>query len=85
MLNPMPQRRKLGQFRKFSPFFPPTFSTAKNTDSLFCAISLDFEVANTTVTGITIQFFRLFERSKDYTPYKWVRCITYSNSYVCRV
>lgn len=48
-------------------------------------VSIDFEVSNTTVTGITIKFLRIFERSKDYTPYKWVRCITYSNSYVCRV
>ena len=84
MLSPMPQRRKWGQSRNLLAFLLPIFVDSGSNFFIYF-YSLDFEVANTTVTGITIQFFRLFERSKDYTPYKWVRCITYSNSYVCRV
>jgi len=48
-------------------------------------VSIDFEVANLTSTGISINFLKVYERSKSYTPYRWVRLITYSNSYVCRV
>jgi len=48
-------------------------------------VSIDFEVANLTSTGISISFLKVYERSKSYTPYRWVRLITYSNSYVCRV
>jgi len=50
------------------------------------SVSLDFEIPMYICSGMTIRFLRVFERGKaSYTPYRWVRYITHSDSYVFRV
>jgi AP-4 complex subunit mu-1 len=48
-------------------------------------ISLVFEVPQHNVTGLAIKALRIEERSQSYNPQRWVRNITQSNSYVCRM
>ena len=55
------------------------------TRGFACFFSLGFEIANYSTSGILIKFLKVTERSKTYTPQRWVRYITHSNSYVCRL
>jgi len=49
-------------------------------------ISLDFEIPMYNCSDVQIRYLRVIERnSKGYMPYRWVRYITHSNSYVCRL
>lgn len=49
-------------------------------------ISLDFEIPMFICSGLNIRFLRVFEQGKaSYTPFRWVRYITHSDSYVFRV
>lgn len=48
-------------------------------------VSMVFEVPMHNVTGLTIKFLRLEERSQTYNPQRWVRNITQGGSYVARI
>jgi|Transcript_14990 AP-4 complex subunit mu-1 len=47
-------------------------------------ISLTFEIPMYNVTNLQVKYLRIAEHSKFYNPYRWVRYITRSSSYVCR-
>jgi len=48
-------------------------------------ISLEFEVPMYVCSGLAIRFLRVLERGRNYVPFRWVRYITHSDSYVFRV
>lgn len=48
-------------------------------------VTMGFEVPQHNVTGISIRFLKLEERSQTYNPQRWVRNITQAASYVTRV
>lgn len=48
-------------------------------------ISLTFEIPMFNVSGLQIKYLRIEGKDKDYNPYRWVRYVTQSSSYVCRV
>ena len=37
-----------------------------------------------TCSGLAIRFLRVFERGRNYVPFRWVRYITHTDSYVFR-
>lgn len=47
-------------------------------------ISMEFEVPMYVCSGLNIRFLRVTERGRNYVPFRWVRYITHSNSYVFR-
>jgi AP-4 complex subunit mu-1 len=48
-------------------------------------ITLTFDIPMYNVSGLQVRYLRILETSKAYNPYRWVRYITKSSSYVCRV
>ena len=48
-------------------------------------ISLDFEVPEYVCSGLSIRSLRVTERGKNFVPFRWVRYITHSDSYVFRL
>ena len=46
-------------------FLPPAFP------------SMEFEVPMYVCSGLTIKYLRVFERGRDYVPFRWVRYITH--------
>ena len=48
-------------------------------------VNLGFEVPMYSCTGLQVRFLQFLNRPKGYNPYRWVRYVTYSNSYVTRV
>ena len=49
-------------------------------------ISLDFEIPMYLCSGLQIKSLRVFEKGQlAMTPYRWVRYITHSDSYVFRL
>ncbi|KAL0476885.1 AP-4 complex subunit mu-1 [Acrasis kona] len=48
-------------------------------------ISMKFEIPMHNVSGLNVRFLKIEEKSKDYSPARWVRYIAQANSYVCRV
>jgi len=48
-------------------------------------IAMNFEVPMFNASGLNIRFLKITERSKSYNPHRWVRYVTRSNSYVCRL
>jgi len=48
-------------------------------------ISMNFEIPMYHCSNINIRFMKVSEAEPGVTPYRWVRYITQSNSYVCRV
>jgi len=48
-------------------------------------ISVDFDVPMFNCSNIQIRFLRVMERGKSYQPHRWIRYITLSKSYVCRL
>jgi len=47
-------------------------------------ISLQFEVPMFNPSGLQVRYLRILE-NKGYNPYRWVRYVTRSQSYVCRL
>ena len=37
------------------------------------------------VSNLAVRYLRIAEQGKAYNPYRWVRYVTQSNSYVCRI
>ncbi len=48
-------------------------------------ISLGFEIPMYNVSHLQVRYLRISETHKSYNPYRWVRYITQSSSYVCRL
>ena len=47
-------------------------------------VSLTFEIPMYNVSNLQVKYLRIAEQSKAYHPYRWVRYVTRSSSYVCR-
>jgi AP-4 complex subunit mu-1 len=48
-------------------------------------ISMAFEIPMYSVSNLQVRYLRISETHKSYNPYRWVRYITQSSSYVCRM
>ena len=48
-------------------------------------ISMGFEIPMYNVSNLNVRYLRISETHKSYNPYRWVRYITQSSSYVCRL
>jgi len=47
-------------------------------------ISMQFEIPMYNPSGVQVRYLRILE-NKSYNPYRWVRYVTRSSSYVCRL
>lgn len=48
-------------------------------------IAASFEIPMYNVSNLNVKYLRIAETHKSYNPYRWVRYITQSSSYVCRL
>lgn len=48
-------------------------------------ISMNFEIPMYNVSNLQVRYLRIAEAHKSYKPYRWVRYVTQSSSYVCRL
>lgn len=48
-------------------------------------LNMNFEIPMFNVSNLQVRYLRVAEDIPGYTPYRWVRYVTQSNSYVCRV
>uniref|UniRef100_A0A7S1FZ06 MHD domain-containing protein n=1 Tax=Corethron hystrix TaxID=216773 RepID=A0A7S1FZ06_9STRA len=48
-------------------------------------VSMNFEVPMFNVSNLQVRYLRLANQIPGYSPYRWVRYVTQSSSYVCRV
>lgn len=48
-------------------------------------VALAFEIPMYNVSNLQVRYLRISETHKSYNPYRWVRYITQSTSYVCRL
>jgi AP-4 complex subunit mu-1 len=48
-------------------------------------INMNFEIPMYNVSNLQVRYLRIAENMPGYTPYRWVRYVTQSNSYVCRL
>ena len=48
-------------------------------------IAVSFEIPMFNVSNLNVKYLRISETHKSYNPYRWVRYITQSSSYVCRL
>ncbi|KAL1528669.1 hypothetical protein AB1Y20_010005 [Prymnesium parvum] len=48
-------------------------------------VSMSFEIPMYNVSQLQVQHLKIIERNKSYNPHRWVRCLTHTESYVCRI
>jgi AP-4 complex subunit mu-1 len=48
-------------------------------------INMNFEIPMYNVSTLQVKYLRIAENMPGYTPYRWVRYVTQSSSYVCRL
>jgi len=48
-------------------------------------INMNFEIPMFNVSNLNVRYLRIAENMPGYTPYRWVRYVTQSSSYVCRL
>lgn len=48
-------------------------------------INMCFEIPMYNVSNLQVRYLRVAEHMTGYTPYRWVRYVTQSSSYVCRL
>jgi AP-4 complex subunit mu-1 len=48
-------------------------------------IHMNFEIPMFNVSNLQVRYMRIAENVPGYTPYRWVRYVTQSSSYVCRL
>jgi len=48
-------------------------------------ISMNFDIPMYNLSNLQVRYLRIAETSKAYNPYRWVRYVTQSSSYVCRL
>ncbi len=56
-----------------------------NPRLLIGAISCTFEIPMYNLSKMQVQYLRIADQSKTSNPQRWVRYLTQSNSYVCRM
>lgn len=47
-------------------------------------VTLTFEIPMYNVSNLQVKYLRIAQQNKGYNPYRWVRYVTRSSSYVCR-
>jgi len=47
-------------------------------------VSLNFEIPMFNVSKLQVKYLKIQNDEKGYNPYRWVRYVTQSNSYICR-
>lgn len=63
--------------------------TLKNPTATECRkeigpISMNFEIPMYNVSNLQVKYLKIAQTQKNYNPYRWVRYVTQSSSYVCR-
>ena len=63
--------------------------TLKNPTATECRkevgpISMNFEIPMYNVSNLQVKYLKIASTVKNYNPYRWVRYVTQSSSYVCR-
>lgn len=48
-------------------------------------INMNFEIPMYNVSSLQVRYLRIAENMPGYTPYRWVRYVSQSSSYVCRL
>ncbi|KAL5008054.1 hypothetical protein ScPMuIL_013635 [Solemya velum] len=48
-------------------------------------VAMEFEVSGYTNTGLQIRYMRVYDRENSYVPFRWVRYITISDSYIVKI
>ncbi|KAL7488291.1 hypothetical protein ACHAW6_013863 [Cyclotella cf. meneghiniana] len=48
-------------------------------------INMNFEIPMYNVSSLQVRYLKIAENLPGYTPYRWVRYVTQSSSYVCRL
>ena len=48
-------------------------------------INMNFEIPMFNTSNLQVRYLRIADAMPGYTPYRWVRYVTQSNSYVCRL
>mmetsp|Transcript_21958 Transcript_21958/g.32346 ORF Transcript_21958/g.32346 Transcript_21958/m.32346 type:complete len:370 (-) Transcript_21958:216-1325(-) len=48
-------------------------------------INMNFEIPMYNLSNLQVRYLRIAENIPGYTPYRWVRYVTQSSSYVCRL
>lgn len=48
-------------------------------------VNMNFEIPMFNVSNLNVRYLRIAENMPGYSPYRWVRYVTQSSSYVCRV
>ena len=48
-------------------------------------VSLNFEIPMFSVSNLQVRYLRIADPNKTVSPYRWVRYVTQSSSYVCRL
>mmetsp|Transcript_11898 Transcript_11898/g.14377 ORF Transcript_11898/g.14377 Transcript_11898/m.14377 type:complete len:445 (-) Transcript_11898:199-1533(-) len=48
-------------------------------------VSMNFEIPMYNVSSLQVKYLRIADQGGSYNPYRWVRYITQSSNYVCRV
>lgn len=48
-------------------------------------INMNFEIPMYNVSNLNVRYLRIAEHMAGYTPFRWVRYVTQSSSYVCRL
>lgn len=51
----------------------------------FGPINMNFEIPMYNVSSLQVRYLKIAENMPGYTPYRWVRYVTQSSSYVCRL
>ena len=47
--------------------------------------ALSFEICGHVCSGLQIRFLRVIDKDKSYTPIRWIRYITTSDSYIVKL
>ena len=63
--------------------------TLKNPNAAECRkevgpISMNFEIPMYNVSNLQVKYLKIASTAKNYNPFRWVRYVTQSSSYVCR-
>lgn len=48
-------------------------------------VSMNFEIPMFNVSNLQVRYLRIADAGKGYSPFRWVRYVTQSSSYVCRL
>lgn len=51
----------------------------------FGPISMNFEIPMYNCSNLQVRYLRIMETHKKYNPFRWVRYVTRSQSYICRL